>query len=309
MEEIADEVHKPIRRRKDYIHVITYNPNDIWGGDIVEMGNYIHENNGYKYILVVIDIYSRYAWTVKMKTKSAKETTEAMKSIVEDAGTVPNAFWVDEGKEFNNKELSNVLKDVSIYSTYGEGKSAYVERLNRTLKAIMYKKFTVQQNHRWLELLPKITKEYNKTVHSRIQHTPYDVYHGNVEIPTVINGLSNEKPKFNVGDRVRISYKRRPVFDKSYLPNWTWELFTISKVKMTNPFSYKIKDSEGEIIKGSFYENELQLTNQKEGHYLVEKILGTKKIKGKEYSHVKWLGYEKPTWELSSNVKNFDIMK
>ena len=121
--------------------------------------------------------------------------------------------------------------------------------------------------------------------------------------------LPDKKPKFLVGDRVRISYKRRDTFDKAYLPNWTYEIFTISEIKQTNPWTYKIKDWQNEEIEGSFYESELQKTKQKKDVYLVEKILQKKTVKGKKMVLVKWFGYTEPTWQPEENVKGFDIMK
>jgi transposase InsO family protein len=173
LEEIAKEVHKPIRRPKEFRKVNTYYPNDIWSADLVEMGgDMVKVNDGYKYILVVIDCYSRYAWVRKMKTKTAKETSENIKSVVEEAGALPNAFWVDEGKEFHNEMVKSVLKNVKIYSTFGEGKAAMVERLNRTLKNIMYFHFTVKQSRVWTNILDNITSEYNHKKHSITGYTP-----------------------------------------------------------------------------------------------------------------------------------------
>jgi hypothetical protein len=311
MEAIADEVHKPIKKQKDFRKVIVYSVNDIWSADIVEMNSAGMEaqNDGYKYILVVIDLYSRYAWTVKMKTKSGKETADAFKKIIKEVGEKPNALWVDQGKEFYNNDVEKVLKNVRIYSTFGEGKAANVERLNRTLKNMMYKRFTINQNRKWINMLDFITNKYNTKVHSSTGYTPKEIFDKKIQLPVEAEPLPKVKPKFAVGDRVRISYKRRPTFDKAYLPNWTWEIFEVSKVKKTTPWTYKIKDYEGNEIEGSFYESELQKTKQKKDFFLVEKVLDEKKVKGKKMALVKWLGYEKPTWELEENVKDFQIME
>jgi hypothetical protein len=244
-----------------------------------------------------------------MKTKSGKETANNLDSIIKDAGEKPNALWVDQGKEFFNKDVEKVMKGVKLYSTYGEGKAAYVERLNRTLKNMMYKQFTVKQNREWVDMLDDITEKYNNKIHTATGKKPVRVYSDDEKIPVEAEDIPKSEPKFKVGDRVRISYKRRPVFDKAYLPNWTWEIFEVSKVKKTNPWTYKIKDYEGNEIEGSFYESELQLTEQKKDFYLVEKVLKTKTEKGKKMALVKWLGYRDPTWEFESNVKDFEVMK
>jgi transposase InsO family protein len=311
MEQIAEEVHKQTRKPSKYRKVNVFYPNDIWSADIVEMNSEgtAKQNDDYKYILVVIDIYSRYAWTRALKNKTASETAKAFKSIISDSKHMPVALWVDQGKEFNNKDVKQVLNNVKIYSTYGEGKAVYVERLNRTLKNMMYKIFTVKMNRKWLDILEPITKAYNNRIHSGTNEKPIDIYKKDVIIPVEINDVNKDKPKFKVGDRVRISYKRRPTFDKAYLPNWTWEIFIVNEVNKTNPYTYKLKDHEGEIIKGNFYESELQITKQKENFYLIESILDEKTIKKKKYSLVKWLGYDKPTWEPTSEINEIDIMK
>lgn len=313
MEQIAEEVHKPIRKQKEYRKVIVYYVNDIWSADIVEMNSdgMAEQNDGYKYILVVIDIFSRYAWTRKMKSKTGKETADNFKSIINEAGEKPNAVWVDQGKEFFNKDVQKILNGVKLYSTYGEGKAAYVERLNRTLKNMMYKQFTVKQNRKWIGMLDEITQKYNNTTHTATGKKPAKLYADNPKLPVDVEETPKSEPKFKIGDRVRISYKRRPVFDKAYLPNWTWEIFEVSKVKKTNPWTYKIKDEEGEEIEGSFYESELQKTKQKKGVHLVEKELEEKTINGKKMVLVKWLGYKKPTWELASKIpkQGFEIAK
>lgn len=311
MQTIANEVHKPTFKPKKFRKVNTYKINDIWSADIVDMQALEKQNQGYKYILTVIDIFSRHAWAIPQKTKSAKETSESFEKIIKQTKALPYALWVDKGKEFLNKDVKKVMKDVIIYSTFGEAKAAYVERFNRTLKGIMYKQFTVQQNRQWIDILNDIVNKYNNTKHSSTGYKPIEVYTGQADIPIEIEPLPTIKPKFQVGDRVRISYKRREVFDKSYFPNWTWEIFTVEKVINSNPWTYKIKDYKNEIIEGSYYESELQKTKQKKDTYLVESILKKKTVKGKKMVLIKWLGYPESasTWEPESYVKDFKIME
>ena len=311
MDIIANEVHKQTRKPNYYRKATAYFINDIWSADIVEMNSegMAKQNNDYKYILVVIDIFSRFSWTRQLKNKTAIETANAFKSIIKEAKAKPINLWVDEGKEFYNKEVKNVMEGVKMYSTYGEGKAAYVERLNRTLKNMMYKQFTIQMSRKWIDILDDITQQYNNKVHSSTGLKPIDIYYKNKDVTIEIKANNETKPKFNVGDRVRISYKRRPVFDKAYFPNWTWEIFTISKINNSSPITYKIKDYENNIIEGSFYENELQKTKQKEDTYLIESIIDEKTMNKKKYYLVKWLGYKKPTWEPAENIKDLEEMK
>ena len=96
--------------------------------------------------------------------------------------------------------------------------------------------------------------------------------------------INDKDPKFKIGDHVRI-FKDKNIFAKGYTPNWSEEVFIISKIKNTVPWTYAINDLNGEQITGSFYEKELQTTNQKE--FKIEKIL---KKKGDKL-YVKWKGY------------------
>lgn len=97
-----------------------------------------------------------------------------------------------------------------------------------------------------------------------------------------------QKPKYTVGDKVRIS-RTKGIFEKGYLPNWSEEIFTIVQVLHTTPVTYKLQDTLGDLIEGSFYEQELQKTQQE--IYRVEKVLQKKKINGVEHALVKWSGY------------------
>ena len=106
------------------------------------------------------------------------------------------------------------------------------------------------------------------------------------------------KPEFSVGDKVRIS-KKKKTFEKGYTTRWTEEIFTIDEVKRTSPVTYKIADLNGEEIKGSFYEPDLQKTSQQ--LFRIEKVIK----RGKKKSLVKWKGYSD---DFNSWVDNKDIV-
>jgi len=97
------------------------------------------------------------------------------------------------------------------------------------------------------------------------------------------------RPKFKLGDKVRIS-RTKGIFEKGYLPNWSEAIYLIHEVKRTSPVTYILKDTAGDVLEGSFYENELQKTKQE--IYRIEKVLRNKIINNVEHALVKWMGYD-----------------
>ena len=151
--------------------------------------------------------------------------------------------------------------DIVMYSTNNEGKSVVAERFIRTLKSKIYKYMTSISKNAYIDKLDNMVNEYNNTYHATIKMKPIDVK-DNTYIN--INKKINDKdPKFKVGDHVRIS-KYKNIFAKGYTPNWSEEVFVIKKVKNTVPWTYVINYLNGEEITGTFYEKELQRTNQEE---------------------------------------------
>ena len=134
----------------------------------------------------------------------------------------------------------------------------------------------------YFNVLDEIVDEYNSTYHRTIKMRPIDVKNDSF---AKYNEKSNEKdPKFKVNDHVRIS-KYKNAFAKGYKPNYSEEIFIIKKIKNTVPWTYVISDLNGEDILGSFYEQELQKTNQKA--FRIEKVI--KRTGNKLY--VKWKGH------------------
>ena len=209
-----------------------------------------------------------------LKTKTGLEVSKAFQIIFKE--NKPKMLWVDKGKEYYNKNVLDLLakNDIKIYSTEIEEKSSVCGRWNRTIKTKMYKQFTIQNSTVYIDILPRILSSYNNSKHRSISMTPlqarepknygkvYFHLYGDLE-------SDNRKPAFKKGDRVRISKYKRKTFDKGYAPNWTEEVFVIDEIQWTNPITYKIKDLNGEPIKGTFYREELEKTDQEV--YRIEK--------------------------------------
>ena len=301
-ETVANEVARPARKRFPTRKVIATYPDNVWSADLVQLTAFKEQNNGFEYILNVVDCFSRFAWAVPLKQKKATEVLNAFKEIVkQNNGKNPKLLWVDEGSEFYNKQMKDWCKsnDLTMYSTHGAHKSAVVERFNRTIKTKMWRQFIAKNTRNWLSLLPGLMKDYNSTKHSSIKMTPNDAKKLNSTEVAELNDDSSSKldakkvakPEFKVGDYVRIS-RQKNVFEKGYENPWSMEIFKIIKVHDTTPYTYSIEDTKGDPITGSFYEQELQHTAQNpSSEFLVEKVLDRRTVKGKKQVLVKWLGY------------------
>ena len=184
-----------------------------------------------------------------------------------------------------------------MYSTNNEGKFVAPERFIRTLKSKIYKYMTSISKNVYIDQLDDIVNEYNNTYHTIIKMKPIDVK-SNTYINT--DKETNDKdPKFKVGDHVRIS-KNKNIFAKGYNPNWSEEVFVIKKFKNTVPWTYVINDLNGEEIMGTFYEKELQKTNEEE--FRIEKVIKRKSDK----MYVKWKGYDN---SFNSWIDKKDLIK
>ena len=176
-------------------------------------------NKGIRYLLCVIDLFSKYAWAVPLKDKKRVSIVNAFQIILDCSKRKPNKIWVDQGSEFYNNVFKKWLKDneISMYSTYNEEKSVVAERSIRTLKNKIYKHMTTISKYVYFDVLDDIVNKYNNTYHKSIKMKPADVGDDSF---AEYNKESNEKdPKFKVGDHVRIS-KFKNVFAKGYTPTW-----------------------------------------------------------------------------------------
>ena len=174
---------------------------------------------------MVIDVCSKYGWIMPLKDKKGETVTEAFKSIFKE-GRKPQYLWTDKGKEFYNKHLKELLDKhkITLYSTENEEKSSVVERWNRAKKNKMWKIFTANNNTVCWDKLGNLINEYNNTKHSSIKMTPAEASNTKNQAAVYFNLYGNlepsaTKPKYKLGDKVRISKYKRAVFDKGYTPN------------------------------------------------------------------------------------------
>uniref|UniRef100_A0A0V0GC20 Putative polinton-1 pi n=1 Tax=Triatoma dimidiata TaxID=72491 RepID=A0A0V0GC20_TRIDM len=300
-EAVVTEIHRPTRVHYPRRRTLLKGIDDLWQADLIEMIPYARQNSGYKYILAVIDCFSKYAWVEPVKSKGGQDVTQAMKTILNLSGRVPNNIQTDNGKEFYNISFKKLMEKYNInhYSTFSQIKSSIVERFNRTFKSMMYRLFSLKGSYNYTKHLPGLINTYNNKIHKTINMKPSEVNANNAT--SLLNKVYSfkskrkDKQRFQQGDYVRIS-KRRAVFTKSYTPNWSAEIFKVKSVRHTIPYTYLLEDLSGQPIQGAFYTQELQKTKYKDV-YLIEKILKRKN----NMFYVKWLSFKKPSW---INVKD-----
>ncbi|RWR99462.1 integrase core domain-containing protein-like protein [Dinothrombium tinctorium] len=204
------------------------------------MQEFATSNKGYKYIITIIDCFSKYAYAYPLKTKGANEVTNIFKKLFLEVCL--EKLRTDRGKEFENKLFETLLNkyDVNFFTSKDDKiKCAIVERFNRSLKSKMFKYFTSKGTRKYIDILQDLVTSYNNITHRTIKMRPVDVNVENEEEvffntykATSVRELvkkSFSKSKFKDGDKVRIRYKLNP-FDKGYNPNWTDSVYTVKDV-------------------------------------------------------------------------------
>jgi hypothetical protein len=292
----AYTLHKPIRRKFPRRKTFVPGINHLYQIDLVDVSSIARFNDRNNFILTCIDCFSRYAFAIPIRNKSALEVKDGFASILESNDVIPAYVQSDKGREFVNAIFQSYLKqrDILFYTSENDDiKCAIVERFNRTLKSKMWRYFTYSKTYRYVDVLNDLVTAYNRTYHRSIKMAPEEVgVHNERQVFVTLYGktvnTATKKAKFKIGDKVRLS-KTMTAFDKSYLPRWTRELFLVKSVLPTHPPTYELTDYAGEEVKGRFYGKEIQKVEKEV--FEIEKIIKTKVANGKIQYFVKWLGY------------------
>ena len=253
----AYTLHKRTRKPK-FRRTLVFKPRDLWQIDLLDMQKYSKENDGYRYICVIIDCFSRYVWVKPLKNKTGKATVKALALLLMNER--PKLIQADQGTEFFNRDVKRMLEAFGpkLYHTYTDKKAAIVERVQRTLRGRLGRLFTKRGNFKWIDKIDDIVTAYNNSYHRTIKMKPADVDEEHIA-NIFFNSLPNLKKtiKFSNGDRVRILIKKNQ-FAKEFEKSWSEEIFKIKRIQNTNPITYLIEDLDGEDIIGGFYTEELQ---------------------------------------------------
>jgi len=256
-------LHKLIRtkfqRRKVYSKGIA----DLVQADLVDLSSIARHNDGYRFLLTAIDVFTKSAWAIPLKTKSGREVSSAFDRLLKDRCF--NMVQTGKGTEFKNVHFQRLMTEYNVHHCTSENedlKASVIERFNRTLKERMFRYFSTHQTRRYLNVLDDLIESYNDTCHRSIGMAPSQVSTENEQ--TVRDrlygttagsaGKKNEKFSFRVGDTVCIVMQRL-AFEQGYEEGrWPRELFVVSRQISTKPVTYKLVNMDGDSIKGAFYE-------------------------------------------------------
>lgn len=310
----AYTLHKPARVHFRRNRTITYGKNELFQGDLIDMQNVAKHNSGYRYVLAVIDVFSKMAFVEPIKDKKGVSVAKALKNILETRESC-KTFQSDHGKEFLASAVQNVLKSkgIKFFATYSSVKSAVIERFNRTIEGRIYRYFTDKNTLKYIDVIQQLVEAYNNSYHRSIKRKPIEVTAQNEKsvwqtLYSDLNPGAPTKYDFEIGDIVRIS-KAKGLFEKGYLPNYSEELFKVVRRIPKNPAVYKLQDLNSEPILGSFYALELALAYKDLSTctFKIEKILRRRlKVNGVVELFVRWKGYPS---KFNSWVTQLDIKK
>lgn len=281
--------------------IIALHIDEQWQGDLAEVGNMADKNQGVRYLLVLIDVVSRYLFVEPLKTKRGVDVLTALKKIFKKRK--PKKLQTDDGKEFVNNEVKQYLRKegVNFFTVKSDKKAAIAERVIRTLKDKIHRYMNELHTMVYIDVLQDLVESYNNTYHKGIKMTPSQVTTDtegevlqNLYGKAWAENKKQKKAKFKVGDFVRIS-KLKGIFEKGYMGQFTDEIFIIDKIKLSAipQIMYKLKDWKATPIQGSFYDKELQLVGEGlDAFWKVEAFLDERyDAKGRRQRLVKWQGY------------------
>ena len=207
---------KPIRRSFPRSKVIVDTIDSMWDGDLADVSNISSQNDGYKFLLVLIDIFSRFLFIVPLKNKQHGNIIDGLKSVFQ-TGRKPHTLRTDKGSEFKNRWVKSFLKTEDIHTIYtqNETKANYAERVIRTMKNMMYRYFIKNRTYRYVDVLQDLVNSYNQRPHRSLgELAPKTVNKENADEIRLITYLTAKKesshPKSSkMGKRKELVSKKR----------------------------------------------------------------------------------------------------
>lgn len=315
-------LHKPSRRRFKRNRVISDGLHEQYDLDLADVSSRAKANSGINFLLIAIDVFSRYAYVEPLRNKAMNTVVKGMENVLHRMGEhTPKSVRNDAGTEFLNKSFKRLLNRYGIkqYVSRSSVKANYAERFIRTLKNKMARYRTQYNTKRDIDYLQKAVSNYNNTYHSSIEMRPSDVSEANESAlwsKLYLNPSDrfktpyrSRKHKLKEGQQVRIAINKKP-FEKGYTPNWSETIYLVSDTFYREDIPiYRITDLLGRPIKTTYYEEQLEPVNVNLQKKRIAKILQTRrKGRNTEY-HVRWMYYGPTydTWMPLDKLKEYII--
>ena len=232
--EQAYTLNKPGRRRFARNHTYVAGIDAQWQADLADMQGLAKQNGGMRYLLTVIDVFSKFAWAIPVHSKDAKAITAAFEQLLTTANPRhPRRLQTDKGKEFVNSNFQALMKRhiIQHFASESEQTAAVVERVNRTIKTRIWTYLSDRCTVRWVDVIQDLVDAYNNSRHRSIGMAPADVEkkdENRLWVRLFGDGDTYLKPQIPQGAMLRVS-SHKTIFDTGYMPNWTKEHFTVSK--------------------------------------------------------------------------------
>ena len=236
---------KPPKKNYDTNKTDVYYIDDIWSLDILDLKNYGPENNrGYRYVLVTIDNFSKFVWTIPLKNKKAQTIKDSFGNILISSKRKPNLIESDLGKEFYNNSFQDSLNknDIKLYSRNSYLGAVFAERFNKTIRDLLKRPVFEKGDCNWIDILPTITKQYNNRIHSTTKLTPIQASLKRNEgfvYKNLLDKRKKIKPKNEIGNLVRTADLKK-TFSKGYTTNWSYKLYKTTEIIKDTVPSYHI---------------------------------------------------------------------
>ena len=262
--------------KKNYVTNKTdvYHIDDIWSLDILDLKDYGPKNNrGYRYVLVTIDNFSKFGWTVPLKSKNAQTIKDSFENILINSKRKPNLIETDRGKEFYNNIFQDFLNknDIKLYSRNSSYGAVFAERFNRTIRDLLKKIVFENGDAKWIDILPTITKQYNNRIHSSTKLTPIQASLKKNEgyvYKNLLDKRKKVKPKFQINDLVRTADLKK-TFSKGDTTSWSYKLYKITEIINDTIPSYRLDNLKERYNESLLKKTELTM---KENNAVMKKL-------------------------------------
>ncbi len=305
LEEIESyTLHREFKQPKLYNPYYVRKRREQIQGDLIDVSALQRHNNGTRFLLLLIDIFTKKVWVYPLKSKSATNTSAALRHWLENLDVTPKILKTDKGTEFTNRQVRALLRshNVEWQQAFGTMKACIAERANKTLQILLYKYLTENQTLKYIDVLPRIVETYNTRGHRTLKGMSPQKADRPIR-ENRVRAIHNQRytkiaerarsVKFAVDDLVRIKTDPKKITSeaRAYAKQFHGEHFKIVRINRTfpNPLYYLRSMDTDELIEGGFYASELQRVRG--NVYQIERIVGRRVRNGRREIKVKWKYY------------------